>query len=81
MIDISCWEVCLTVVNYLTVIFTLTLTEKTFDGCFLILLILIQKRNIGSQALSFQPLRYYCINCDIRGNKHLLHYKEVVSTK
>ena len=58
MIEISCCEVCLTVVNYLTVIFTLTLTEKTFDGCFLVHLIPIQKRNMGSQAVSSQPLRY-----------------------
>ena len=40
--DISHWEAHFTVVNYLRVIFTLNLTKKTFDGCFLILLIAIQ---------------------------------------
>ena len=54
--------------NYLTVIFTLTLTEKSFDGCFLILLIPIQKRNMGSQALSSQPLRYETQAYETQGN-------------
>ena len=40
------------VVNYLTVIFTFILTQRTFDGCSLVLLIAIQIRNMGFWALS-----------------------------
>ena len=45
-------------------IITLNLTKKTFEGCFLILVIAIQ-------------IRYEYRNSETSGNKNLLCYKEV----